>query len=209
MTPHPIFGRVVASSKMIPSLVLERVMPNPRITPREPLRWVMVNAAWEWVIQRSMMTLRLIVALGREDRIAAALGVSATLGRVMVGVDLARVARPIPVTTLRSTAALDRVDRSPDSTSETASAALGRVIVGAELSWVAHPSSKITPRPSVAMAREAASTTVEWVMVGAALGTVAPTKGQSMRGTLGRAMVGAASGSVALSSRKTQSGNAT
>ncbi len=173
MTPHPIVGRMTASSKMTPSLVLERVTPNPRITRREPLRWVVVNAAWEWAIPGSMMTLRLIAALGKEDRISALETVSATLGRVTVGVDSARVAaRPIPVTTLRSTAALARVDWGPDLTSKTASAALGRVIVGAELSWVAPPSSKITPRPSVAM-REAASTTVEWVMVGAASGTMA------------------------------------
>src|SRR6266404_4126054 len=218
MTPHPVLGRVAVSLKTILSLALERVTPNPRITPREPLRWVMVNAAWEWAIQRSMMTPRLIVALGREDRIAAALGVSATLGRVMVGVDLARVARPIPMMTLRSAAALTQVDRSPASTSGTVSVTQGRVIVGVALGWVARPSSRITPRmtealgkvvPIATMEREEVSMTVEWVMVCVPLGTVGPPKSQSMSRTFGRVTVSVASGSVALSSRKTRSVNAT
>ncbi len=81
MTPHPIFQKVTASPKMIPSLVLERVTPDPRITPREPLAWagVMANAEWEWAIPTSMMTPRWTATLPREDRIAR-LGVNATLG---------------------------------------------------------------------------------------------------------------------------------
>src|SRR6266404_4172652 len=92
MTPHPIFGRVTASSRLTPCPVSEMVTPNPRITRRGPLRWVMVNAAGEWMIPRSMMAPRLIAALGRENRIAV-LGetVNPTLGGVMVGVDLAQV----------------------------------------------------------------------------------------------------------------------
>src|SRR6266404_6693247 len=99
-----------------------------------------------------MRTPRLIAALSRENQIPA-LGVSATSGRVTVGVDLARVARPISVMTLRSAPALTRVDPSQASTSGTASATLGRVIVGAELGWVAPPSPTITPRMRVALGR--------------------------------------------------------
>ena len=111
----------------------------------------------------------MVVTLASKDW-TAALGVSATLGRVTVGVDLARVAHPISVMTLRLAPALTRVDQSLAATSGMASAALGRVIVGAELDWAAPPSSTITPRmraalvrvvPGAAMAREVASTTVE------------------------------------------------
>ncbi len=41
---------------VIPSLVLERVTPNPRITLREPLTWVIANAEWECAIPTSMVT---------------------------------------------------------------------------------------------------------------------------------------------------------
>src|SRR6266404_8857109 len=112
----------------------------------------MANAEWEWAILGSMMTPRLIATLASKDWIAA-LGVSATLGRVTVGVGLARVAHPISVMTLRSAPAMTQVDPSPASTSGTASATLGRVIVGAELGWVAPPGSTITPRMKAALGR--------------------------------------------------------